>query len=107
MLYNLFILLRVLFYQLLELVCSNKLNYIEEMEKTISEFRKINDIAVSRKTRDIGIRANMRKCGERIRRSPSPDEARHSFYRAEDNNGISKQKTATHQYCVIENRAWI
>ena len=54
MLYNLFILLRVLFYQLLELVCSNKLNYIKEMDKTLSEFRKINDVSILRKTHDIG-----------------------------------------------------
>jgi len=54
MLYNLFIFIRVLFYQLLELVCSKKLNYIKEMDKTLSEFRKINNISISRKTNDIG-----------------------------------------------------
>lgn len=63
MLYNLFIFFRVLFYQLLELICSVKLNYIEELNKTLSDFRKINNISVSRNTNDIGtlFRSNKKK----------------------------------------------
>tara|TARA_R110002153_G_scaffold246334_2_gene402098 strand:+ start:2468 stop:3871 length:1404 start_codon:yes stop_codon:yes gene_type:complete len=55
MLYNLFLVLRVLFYQFLEFISfNNKLNYIEELEKTIEKYNKINDNSVSRTTNDIG-----------------------------------------------------
>ena len=55
MLYELFLVLRVLFYQFLEFISfNNKLNYIEELKKTIEKYNKISNNAVSRTTNDIG-----------------------------------------------------
>jgi FAD/FMN-containing dehydrogenase len=64
MLYELFLVLRVLFYQFLEFISfNNKLNYIEELKKTIEKYNKISNNAVSRTTNDIGtlFRKNYKK----------------------------------------------
>jgi len=65
MLYNLFLLFRLFFYQFIELFncCNKKLNYFDELQKTVIQFRKINNNPVSRKTNDIGtlFRPNIKK----------------------------------------------
>jgi FAD/FMN-containing dehydrogenase len=65
MLYNAFVLVRVFFCQLFEIMWFTKLNYPHQLKKTLHQFNKITGNTVYRTTKDMGtlFRANKKKAG--------------------------------------------